>query len=75
MLLCYPLEAHSFSAIAKSISSFALLMHAHEPEVFARVIVKAVLHNDRQIPPDVVVSIGFGRHTKTWMVPVYILSR
>lgn len=75
MLLCYPLEARSFAAVAKSISSFALLKHIHEPEVYARLIVKAALHEDRHIPPDVVISMGSGRHTKSFTVPVYVIAR
>lgn len=39
------------------------------------VIVKAVLHDDKRIPPDVVVSSGFGPRTKSFTAPVYVLSR
>lgn len=73
--MCYPLYCHSFAAVAKSLSRFALLKHIHEPEVLARLIVKVVLHDDRRIPPDVVVSMGAGPGTKSWTVPVYVLSR
>lgn len=37
-------------------------------------IVKVVLHDDRQVPPDV-LSMGSGQNAKIWTVPVYILSR
>ncbi|GJN24108.1 hypothetical protein PR202_gb11826 [Eleusine coracana subsp. coracana] len=75
ILVGYPLDARSHSTIAKSIASFALLKHVHESEVLARVIAKAVLHDDRRIPPDVVISTGSGPHTRSWTVPVYLLSR
>lgn len=74
MLLCYPLDCRSFGAVAKSIGSFALLQHIHEPDVPARVIVKAVVHDHCRIPPHVVVSTGCGRATKSWTVPIYVLS-
>lgn len=47
----------------------------HEPEVMARLVVKVVLHDEHRIPPDVVVSPGYGRGSKSWMVPIYVLSR
>lgn len=74
MLLCYPLDCRSFAMIAKSIGSFALLKHVHEADVQARVIVKAMLHDDCHIPPHIVVSSGHGRGTKTWTVRVFVLS-
>lgn len=75
MLMCYPLDGRSLHAVAKSISSFALLKHMHEPKVLSCLIVKAVLHDDRRIPPDVVVLLGSGPATKTWTVPVFLISR
>lgn len=75
MLMCYLLDCRSFAAVAKSISSFALLKHIHEPEMLARLIVKAVLHDDSRIPPNVVVSLGARLGTKSWTCPVYVLSR
>lgn len=75
MLLGYPLDAISFSAIAKSIFNFALLKHVHESEVLARVVLKAVLHDERKIPPDVVVSTGFGTQARSFTIPVYVLSK
>lgn len=74
MLLCYPLDARSFSCIARAISNFAVLNHVHESVIQARVIVQAVLHDERRIPPDVVVSTGTGPRTESFTVPVYVLS-
>lgn len=47
MLLCYPLDNRPFSSITKAISNFSLLKHVHESVVQSRVIVKAVLHDER----------------------------
>lgn len=75
MLLWFSIDARSHASIAKSISSFALLKHVHESGVLSRFIVKVVVHDDRRIPPDVVVSTGFGRGTKSCTILVYVLSR
>lgn len=52
---------------------FALLNHIHD-EVMARLVVKVVLHDKHRIPPDVVISTGYGRGTKSWIVVIYVLS-
>lgn len=75
MLVRYPLDCRSFAAIARSLSSFALLKSIHEPEILSRVLVKVVVHDDHIIPPDVVVLAGVGRGTKSRTVPIYLLSR
>lgn len=52
-----------------------MLKHVHKSGVLSRVILKVVVHDDRRIPPDVVVSTGFGCSTKSFTIPVYVLSR
>jgi hypothetical protein len=51
MLLGYPLDARSTSAIAKSIASFALLRHVHELDVMSRIIIKVSMNAEKQVPP------------------------
>lgn len=43
--------------------------------MLARVIVKAVVHDDRRIPIEIVASVGYGRATRSFTVPVYVLAR
>jgi hypothetical protein len=51
MLLRFPLDARSTSAIAKAVSGFALLRHIHESNVMSRVIIIVSMHADSQVPP------------------------
>jgi hypothetical protein len=58
MLLGYPLYARSTSAIAKAVFGFGMLRHVHESEVMARVVIKACMNAESQVPPSVVVCVG-----------------
>jgi hypothetical protein len=74
LLLGYPLDACSTSAIAKVVSGFSLLHHIHESNVMSRVIIKVCMHAESQVPPSVTIGVGDDSKVKTWTVPMYILS-
>jgi hypothetical protein len=52
-MLGYPLDARSTSAIAKSISGFAMLRHVDESEVMSRIVIKVCMNAESQVPPSV----------------------
>jgi hypothetical protein len=73
LLLGYPLDARSTSAIVKAVSSFALLRHIHESNVKSRVIVKVSMNSESQVPSTITVGVGDGSKIRGWTVPVFIL--
>jgi hypothetical protein len=74
MLLGYLLYARSTSAIAKAVFGFGMLRHVHESEVMARVVIKACMNAESQVPPSVAVCVGEGPWICTWTILVFILS-
>jgi hypothetical protein len=60
MLMFYPTDARSMSLIDKAIYGFAHLLHVHPSVTVVRVIVKALINNDHDIPDDFVDIVGGG---------------
>lgn len=57
MFMCYPSDARSLSLIGKSICHFAQMLHVHPSVTAARVIVKALVNKEQDIPDDIVVEL------------------
>lgn len=75
MLLGFPEDLKNSADIAKVVSCFGIMMHWHEPENLARVVVKVYLNNDAKLPESVKVNAGVPPKGKSWTVPCYILKR
>lgn len=74
MLMCFPSDAaRSVSLVSKSICHFATFQHLHPSIAEARIIVKALVHREHDISDSFVVTIGEGRRTRTFTIPVFIL--
>ncbi|TVU20466.1 hypothetical protein EJB05_36674, partial [Eragrostis curvula] len=71
-LLCFPLDARSFSAVAKAVSSFGLLKEMHDAS-YAAVIAHVVLRDDAVVPDEITVTLGEEPSMRSWAVPVDIL--
>lgn len=74
MLVCYPLDGRSLSLIGKVICGFTHLLHVHPSITVGRVIVKALVNQEQDIPDDVVVSVGEAPRVRTFTVPIFILT-
>ncbi|TVU13907.1 hypothetical protein EJB05_37343, partial [Eragrostis curvula] len=73
-LLCYPLDARSFPAVARAVCSFATLTHLHESDNPSRVIVRVLVRAEADVPDDITVTAGEGPSMRSWTVPMDILS-
>jgi hypothetical protein len=60
LLVGYLLDARTTSTIAKAVSSFAMLRHVHESDVLSRIVIKACMNSETQVPPSIVVGWGMG---------------
>jgi hypothetical protein len=60
--------------ISKVICGWAKLLYVHESLTVARIIVKALVNNEQDIPDDFVVTVGEAPRVCSFMVPVYILT-
>lgn len=74
MLVCYPTDGRSLSLVGKAICGFSQFQHLHPSMTVARIIVKALVNREQDIPDDFVVSMGEGQSTRTFIVPIYILT-
>jgi hypothetical protein len=74
LLVGYPLDARSNSAIAKAVSGFALLRQVHESNVMSRVVIKVVMNSETQVPPSIASGVGNDLRIRTWTVSVFVLS-
>jgi hypothetical protein len=74
MLLGYPLDARSTSAIAKVVSGFAMLRHVHESHVMSRIVIKVSMNSENQVPPLVVLGVGDEMRISVWTVSVFFMS-
>jgi hypothetical protein len=72
--MCYPTDGRSLSLIGKAICGFAHLLHVHLSVIVARVIVKVLVNSEQDIPDDFVISVGEAPVTRSFTVPVFILS-
>ncbi|CAN6343856.1 unnamed protein product [Urochloa humidicola] len=75
MLLCFPLDARTHvNLVAKSLAGFAQLLHVHNSSSDSRLVVKALVNKDSDVPDRVTVSAGLSPLAKTWTVPIFLLN-
>lgn len=58
MLVGFPKDLKNSTDIAKAVSGFGIMVHWHEPENLARVVVKIYLNDDAKIPASVKENAG-----------------
>ncbi|CAN6174190.1 unnamed protein product [Urochloa humidicola] len=75
MVMMFPSDARSNNAISKALAGFALLRYWYDTDNNARIVVKVHLHDDAEIPHDIVVSAGLAPRVRSWTCPVYVLKR
>jgi hypothetical protein len=73
-MLLYPVDGHCVSLISKAICGWAKLLYVHELVTVARIIVKALVNSEPDIPDDFVDSVGEALRVRTFTVPVFILT-
>ncbi|CAN6305432.1 unnamed protein product [Urochloa humidicola] len=73
MLLCYPNDFRDDSEIDKAIAGFAILKHIHRSSNASRVVIKALVNKEDDIPDDIVVSPGDSPRAPSWTVPIFLL--
>jgi hypothetical protein len=73
MLMCYPTDARSLSLIGKASCGFAHLLPVHPSVTLNRVIVKALVNREQEIPDDFVVFVGDTSSFRSLTVQIFIL--
>ncbi|CAN6333977.1 unnamed protein product [Urochloa humidicola] len=75
MLLCFPPDARRHvNLIDKSISAFASLLLVHKSTSESRLVIKALVNHDADVPDSVTVSTGSAPLASTWTVPIFVLN-
>ncbi|CAN6347597.1 unnamed protein product [Urochloa humidicola] len=75
MLLCFPPDARRHvNLIDKSISVFASLLLVHKSTSESRLVIKALVNHDADVPDSVTVSTGSAPLASTWTVPIFVLN-
>ncbi|CAO2189797.1 unnamed protein product [Urochloa humidicola] len=75
MLLCFPSDARTHvNLVAKSLASFAQLLHVHNSSSDSRLVVKALVNSDSDVPDSVTVSAGLSPLAHSWTVPIFLLN-
>ncbi|CAO2177865.1 unnamed protein product [Urochloa humidicola] len=74
MLMAFPTDARSNTAISKAVSGFGLLRYWHDTTNVARVVAKVNLHAYAKIPHGVLVSTGVPPRSRSRMCPVFVLK-
>ncbi|CAN6311412.1 unnamed protein product [Urochloa humidicola] len=75
MVMLFPEDARNNAAISKALAGFGLLRYWYDTDNHARIVVKVHLHDDAQIPHDIVVSAGLPSRVRSWTCPVFVLKR
>ncbi|KAF8692472.1 hypothetical protein HU200_039569 [Digitaria exilis] len=75
MMMLFPNDARTNSAIAKAVAGFGLLRYWYDSTNNARVVCKVHLNDDARIPDDVVVSAGLHPRVRSWTCPIFLLKR
>lgn len=75
MLVGFAEDLRYFSIIAKAVSSFGIMVHWHEAESLARVVVKVYLNDDAKIPDSMKVNAGVPKKGRSYTVPCFILKK
>ncbi|CAL4888967.1 unnamed protein product [Urochloa decumbens] len=75
MVMMFPEDARNNTAISKALAGFGLLRYWYDTDNHARIVVKVHLHDDAEIPHDIVVSAGLPPRVRSWTCPVFSLKR
>ncbi|CAO2149336.1 unnamed protein product [Urochloa humidicola] len=66
ILLCFPSDARThINLVAKSLAGFAQLLHVHNSSSDSRLVVKALVNKDSDVPDSVTVSAGLSPLAQT----------
>ena len=74
MLVSFPEDLCNALMIARAISSFGIMVHWHELETLARVVVKVYLNDEAKIP-DFKVNGGLLQKGCSWTVLCFVLEK
>jgi len=74
-LLGCPKDLRTSQIIAKSVSTFGIIVNWDDFGSLARVVVKVYLNDDRKIPDSVKVNAGLPTKGRSWTVPCYVLKK
>uniref|UniRef100_K3ZE06 DUF7597 domain-containing protein n=1 Tax=Setaria italica TaxID=4555 RepID=K3ZE06_SETIT len=75
LLLCFPPDAKRLiNLIAKSIAGFAQLLHVHSSSSMSRLVIKALVNKDNDVPESVTVAVGSPPQVRTWTMLIFLLS-
>ena len=75
LLVAFPEDLKNSAMIAKADSGFGIMVHWHEMENVAIVVVKVYLNDDAKIPDSIKVNAGVPQTGRSWTVPCYVLKR
>ncbi|CAN6372895.1 unnamed protein product [Urochloa humidicola] len=75
MVMMFPSDARSNNAISKALAGFGLLHYWFDTDNNARIMVKVHLHDEAEIPLDIVVFAGLAPKVCSWTCPMYVLKR
>lgn len=75
LMVGFPEDLRTSPIIAKSASTFGIMVNWDDYASLARVVVKVYLNNDRKIPDSVKVNVGVPTKGKSWTVPCYVLKK
>ncbi|CAO2165702.1 unnamed protein product [Urochloa humidicola] len=75
MVMLFPEDARNNNAISKALAGFGLLRYWYDTDNHARIVVKVHLHDEAQIPHDIVVSAGLEPRVRSWTCPIFVLKR
>ncbi|CAO2187764.1 unnamed protein product [Urochloa humidicola] len=74
MVMMFSEDARNNNAISKALAGFGLLRYWYDTDNHARIVVKVHLHDEAQIPHDIVVSAGLEPRVRSWTCPVFMLK-
>lgn len=75
LMVGFPEDLRTSQIIAKSVSTFGIMVNWDDYASLARVVVKVYLSDDRKIPDSVKVNAGVPTKGKSWTVPCYVLKK
>jgi len=75
MLVGFLEDLRNGAIIAKVVSTFGILVHWHDYNNLARVVVKVYLNDYANIPDSVKVNAGLPNNGRSWTVLVFVLKK
>lgn len=75
MLLAFLEDLRTTQIVAKSMSTFGIMVHWHADPSLAHVVVQVYLNDDRKILDSVKINAGVPIKGKSWIVPCYVIKR